>query len=420
MPAAALMSVRRPARRHAAPLAAAALLAAATLSPATAGAATLSGPTSLTFAGNAYATLAKAGVKIDAGAGAVKYQGDTTTKYVLATTGGSFGKTATVKHAGSLTLRRKTGTLKLTAFQLRFKKTPVLSAKLGGKRLDLFSLDLRKGEYTLDKRSAVVKIDGARANLTRAAATAIGKALKLRRVRTGGFAVLATTTSVPAAGGTATGDTTGSAGTKAGQTGSSGSSTSKPYVEPTALARPATAKPLTAASLRWHVRESFVRYVSSGEGVAASGGATAGAAAAADGNTCDYDFAFNAAGSWYDPASGQARVLFTGTLTFTYSGHGIDIQATNPEVELNPVAGSSGPRVIVTYGGSKASAFTGRDLLVELDPAKADTTGTAGLTNAFAKTPGVIPNGSSDSVFAGFYQPGDEFGSYSLTFTRGL
>jgi hypothetical protein len=60
-----------------------------------------------------------------------------------------------------------------------------------------------------------------------------------------------------------------------------------------------------------------------------------------------------------------------------------------------------------------------RAVLVTLDPAKAKTRTTSpdGRTRTFEEIPGTIPDGTSDSVFAGFYHPGDPFGWWSISFT---
>ncbi len=45
------------------------------------------------------------------------------------------------------------------------------------------------------------------------------------------------------------------------------------------------------------------------------------------------------------------------------------------------------------------------------------TTSPDGKTTTYDKIPGTVPEGSSDSVFAGFYLPGDEFGWVSVAFS---
>jgi len=45
------------------------------------------------------------------------------------------------------------------------------------------------------------------------------------------------------------------------------------------------------------------------------------------------------------------------------------------------------------------------------------TTSPDGKTTTYDKIPGNVPEGSSDSVFAGFYLPGDEFGWVSVAFS---
>ena len=40
-----------------------------------------------------------------------------------------------------------------------------------------------------------------------------------------------------------------------------------------------------------------------------------------------------------------------------------------------------------------------------------------GKTVTYEKIPGTVPEGSSESVFAGFYLPGDDFGWVSVAFS---
>ena len=60
-----------------------------------------------------------------------------------------------------------------------------------------------------------------------------------------------------------------------------------------------------------------------------------------------------------------------------------------------------------------------REVLVDLDLTKAAsiTTSPDGRTHTYERVPGFIPEGTADSVFAGFYLPGDEFGWITVSFT---
>jgi Htaa len=104
--------------------------------------------------------------------------------------------------------------------------------------------------------------------------------------------------------------------------------------EPARLARPASAVAMVDAAVTWHVRDSFVQYPASGGGAGtASAGATAGAPQVRPGSDTPlvYEFGFTpAATGWYDPASGQAAVSFTGTVRFLFPGR-FDFTASDPE-----------------------------------------------------------------------------------------
>ena len=72
---------------------------------------------------------------------------------------------------------------------------------------------------------------------------------------------------------------------------------------------------MTSATVTWHPRESFVRYVNSGEGTSTAAGATGDAPEVLPGTDAalTYSFHFPFAGGWCDPATGAARITFTGT-----------------------------------------------------------------------------------------------------------
>ena len=91
------------------------------------------------------------------------------------------------------------------------------------------------------------------------------------------------------------------------------------------------------------MRESFIRYIATGEGTSASGGATADPPVLLPGATTalSYDFRFPFANGWIDtganpssPADDTAALYFSGALRFLYSGHGIDLLTSGPEIEI--------------------------------------------------------------------------------------
>ena len=125
-----------------------------------------------------------------------------------------------------------------------------------------------------------------------------------------------------------------------------------------------------------------------------------------------YAFAFPFAEGWCDPATGAARVAFTGTVAFRYSAHGIDLVVNDPEVELDGPAS----RVIFRMTGSGDTAGANKRAVVEtLDVSRAAVTG-GGNAFAYDRIPGAIPPGAANSLFAGYYLPGEPFGSVSISY----
>ena len=88
-----------------------------------------------------------------------------------------------------------------------------------------------------------------------------------------------------------------------------------------------------------------------------------------------YSLHFPSAGGWCDPATGAARLTFTGTVGFSYRDHGIDLRASTPELELDGAASRlifdmSGRRqVIETLDVSKAAvSASGQHAHLRPDP----------------------------------------------------
>ena len=180
--------------------------------------------------------------------------------------------------------------------------------------------------------------------------------------------------------------------------GGGGTTTPPPATDPLpTLTRPAGAADVASATITWHVRESFVDYINSGGGTSTENGAT---------SDPPYDFHFPFKSGWRDGTT--AAVYYTGRVNFRFPSHGIDMQADDPEIELN----GSDSRAIFRMDGK-------REVLIKLHPDKAAsvTTSPDGKTVTYDKIPGTVPEGSGESVFAGFYLPGDEFGWVSVRFS---
>lgn len=185
--------------------------------------------------------------------------------------------------------------------------------------------------------------------------------------------------------------------------------------EPPLLARPAGAVSVVCSAIIWRPRESFVQYVNTGEGTSVSHGAADGPSEVRPGSDASlvYGFTFPFKSGWYDAASGKAALHYEGRVRFRYSAHGIEFSSADPEVEL------AGPdsRAIFRFEGSDSTPYESRRaVLVDLEPV-APQVSADGRSRAHLDMPGTIPEGTGESIFGGFYQPGDPFGSIGVSLT---
>jgi hypothetical protein len=171
---------------------------------------------------------------------------------------------------------------------------------------------------------------------------------------------------------------------------------------------------VTGATITWHVRDSFIQYINAGSGTAVCGGASTDPASVRPGSGTPlvYDFHFPFKDGWYDPVTQTARVTFTGAVSFRYPGHGIDLAAANPEIEL---AGGASRGIFTTANGGQAPS---RGVLETLDLG-GGTIDHQPTSHAYTQIPGRIPSDAGASVFAGYYQAGDPFGWMTLQLTTG-
>jgi len=195
--------------------------------------------------------------------------------------------------------------------------------------------------------------------------------------------------------------------------------------EPPLLARPITAVDVSAVQVTWYPRDSWVRYVSSEESILFSNGATG---IDSEQSACPYNPAspvkqappglpftaeFSAKPSWYDPVSGTAGIYGQGDVRFRYASRGIDLTASDPEVEIN----GSASRAIFRFNGSKNTPIENRRAaLVDLDLGGQPTITNGGKTFAYTLMRGAL-TADGVNVFAGFYQAGTNFGCMSVSFT---
>jgi hypothetical protein len=399
----------------------AAVAAAAVAVPSTAGAA--SGMSVLTLKGASASSLSKAGVKVSAVAPATA-KGKVITLPVRSVT---VGATAALGHSGAIRFKKgpRTLTLKTPALRLAASGSR-LTVKLGGRTTTILTVDAAK--RSLNGGAGTAALTGARVTLTAAGAAAIRRALKVKALKGGTLGTLTVDASRggtgTAGGGAGTGGATGGGSTGGGATGGgstggtgggaapscSSGPVATPYGGPSALTAPPTSVPVIAASITWHVRDSFIQYINTGEGTAVANGATTDPPSVQPGSSASlaYGFRFPFTGGWYDPASDTTRLTYSGTVLFCYFDHGIRLTASNPEIEITP----SGSRGVFVTGN--VDTPDKRGVLVNLENvARADS----GKDHTWSQMPGKIPADTGDSTFAGYYAAGDPFGWITVSAT---
>ena len=192
--------------------------------------------------------------------------------------------------------------------------------------------------------------------------------------------------------------------------------------EPPVLARPADAANVTGATVTWYPKPSWIRYSSTENDPAAFGGATADPKtnfsacpepSDSDQGPLHYSFQYPFASGWYHDPTGTAGIYFGGGVRFHYPSHGIDLDAKEPEIEIN----GASSRAIFRFDG-RASTLPGnkRAVLVDLNTAAAPPA-RSGNTITYTRIPATLPQGGATSVFGGFYGAGDPFGCISVSFT---
>jgi hypothetical protein len=207
----------------------------------------------------------------------------------------------------------------------------------------------------------------------------------------------------------------------------SGAPTSTPIEgEPPILARPATAVTVSSVTLSWMPRDSWVRYVSAGtgasDGVTPGGGATGTVSTASpcpdrpaeSSAALKYTINFAAKESWYDPLSGTAGIYGTGSVSFRYTAHTINLTAAEPEIEIN----GSASRAIFRFAGTGGTPYPNQRVVLEsLDTAGRPAVSNGGKTLTYSLMRGRLTE-NGEKVFAGFYPaPSDnEFGCVSASF----
>ena len=333
--------------------------------------------------------------------------------------------TSLLRHRGGLTLRAGRRKARLRQLTVLLSKRSRVSARLGRKEIVLFRI-LPGGVRRVNTAGGAVRLEGLRLKLTGSGARALAAALGLERIRPKRFATLSTDAAKLTTSGTPGGSSGGSG--SGGGSGASEQSGACPVPSRTGpdgeAVVPPSVKPLGAldvssASVAWRVRESFIRYIATGNGTSVSGGASADPPESLAGAPpLSYGFSFPFAGGWLhpganpaDPADDQAAISFSGAVRFRYDLHGIDIETASPEIKIDG-ANSRAVFAIAENGGAPQ-----RQVLVNLDLSRAAAIRQSGTSYIYEKVPGAIPGGTASSIFAGFYAPGTDFGCFSVSFS---
>jgi hypothetical protein len=336
---------------------------------------------------------------------------------VLPVRAGLVGSSVTVlRLGGGISLTHGKRRLKLSGLRLTLGRRASVAGKIGGESLSLFQI-LEGGRREIDASRGSVRLSGLRLKLRRSVAREIGERLRLEQRLPRAFGVLSVTKE-----GLAPGSPPSPGGSKPASTGCPLPSTAGPAPEePLPLAaRPPGAVDVTAATVSWDVRESFIRYVNTGEGTSVFGGANAVASEVRPGSSVSltYTFGFPFASGWHhpganpsDPADDRAALYYSGGVRFLYSAHGIDLRTSAPEIEL---AGGTSRAIFAVAEGDAAAE---RQVIVNLDLARAASVHASDTTVTYERVPGAIPSGTATSVFAGFYAPGTDFGCFTVSYS---
>jgi len=391
--------------------AAAAVAAAVTVPPA--GAMAAAGSSTLAFDGPAAMALRQAGVKV----APVAPASGGARRVVLPVAAGLAGsETSLLRQRGAIRLRHGKSALSLTGLTLVLARRSRVEAKAGRERVELFRV--LGGQRKVDSVAGSVRASGLRLKLTAAATRLFAERLGVENPGTGRFGTLSVRVSGLTAGGEPGSGEGGGKAEEAATCPLPSTAGPEPETPLGTMTRPLGAVEVLSASLDWHVRESFIRYIASGEGTSVSGGASADPPVVAPGTSTalSYVFHFPFASGWLDrganaadPADDTALLSYGGALRFHYSAHEIDLTAADPEIEID--GGASRAIFSVAENGGAGE----RQVLVNLDLSRAAKISAAGNSYTYERVPGAIPSGTATSTFAGFYAPGTEFGCFTLS-----
>jgi hypothetical protein len=372
------------------------------------------GTTTISPKGKAVKSLRSQGVKIRTVGPARARNG----RLVLPVDGGLVSSTALLNQKGGLRLSRRSGgkrrKVELRRLQSRLGRNSEIVGYVGRSRFTIFKVKAPASKLSLNAVNGSASLTGGTLSLTRRAGKAIKRKLKLRRMPIGAFGSLAVKALV---------NGTGSGGGPGGGPGGGAPPTTSPIgAEPPVLARPDGASDITSASITWYPKPSWIQYSSTEQDPTPFGGATAGPKtnfsacpepSDADKGPLLYSFHFPFTNGWYHAASDTAGVYFGGGVNFKFPSHGIDLDSKEPEIEIN---GASSRTIFRFDGRGGTNPGNKRAVLADLNIAAAPPT-RSGNTITYNQIPATIPQGTAQTVFAGFYQAGQRFGCMSVSFT---
>lgn len=198
-------------------------------------------------------------------------------------------------------------------------------------------------------------------------------------------------------------------------------------VEPAFLERPMGADDIVSATIKWRVRESFIRYVAVGAGTSVADGATADPPEVFEGAApLTYSFNFQFTDGWAAGGAGPSAIHAGGKVGFRHCQNTINFTVADPELELN---GDSLSRLIFRVDGTDGTAFpNSRAVMVDLVPSLATKT-VVGTTTTLTDIPAYVPQ-EATGIFADFYPPypgspddpaaaASRFGSVTVSYTTG-
>jgi hypothetical protein len=277
-----------------------------------------------------------------------------------------------------------------------------ITGKVGNRRLTIFTA--RTSTNAVNAAAQSVIVPAVTMKLTSSAATSTAKQLKLKKKpsRSLGKFVSLTKTKLPDApstGGIVLQDLGGPR-----------------------LARPVSAVDITGSSLKWWIRDSWIRYLPFNLPV---GGATADAPIPGTNHACkdneasvsdSYAYNLPFQSGWWDSASSTGALYYTGGVRWYFPDHGIDLTASAVEIEIN--GGSS--RVVLRVDDAaektaKRGAFASLNSATPLSGSPVVGPNQAGslIKSTILLDPATSPFGS----FTTQYESVPGWGCFDLAFT---